>query len=331
MAIHIRRREFIGTLGGAVATWPLAARAQQTAMPVVGFLSSFPPDTRQEFTQAFRQGLNETGFTEGQNVTIEYRWGEAGQYDRLPRMAGDLIRRQVAVLFASPINAAVVAKDATSNTPVVFAIGSDPVEMRLVAALNRPGGNATGATFLSVELGRKRLELLRDLVPKIISVALLVNPNNPTTATQTKDMQTAATALGLKLQIVNISAQSNIENAFTTLVEQRADALVVSADSIFWELRDQLVASAARHSLPTVYFAREFAAAGGLISYNSDYADSIRQAGTYVGRILKGEKPADLPVLQPTKFALVLNLKTAKALGLTVPLIVQMTANEVIE
>jgi putative tryptophan/tyrosine transport system substrate-binding protein len=326
----MKRREFISLLGSA-AVWPLAARAQQSAMPVIGYLGSFPPDTRQKFTQAFQHGLSEAGFIEGRNVTIEYRWAEADQYDRLPGMVADLIARRVDVLFASPINAAVAAKDATSTTPVVFAVGGDPVEMRLVATLNQPGGNATGATFLSVELGKKRVELLRNLLPKIGSVALLANPKNPTTAMQTKDMQAATTALGLKFLVVNISAMTDFENALATVVQQGVDALVVSADSLFWSLRDQLIGLAARRSLPAIYFAREFAAAGGLMSYNSDYADSIRQAGEYVGRILKGEKPADLPVLQPTKFELVINLNTAKALGITVPQALLVAADEVIE
>ena len=326
----MKRREFISLLGGA-AVWPLGARAQQAAKPVIGYLGSFPPDTREKFTQAFLHGLSEAGFIEGRNVTIEYRWAEADQYDRLPPMAADLIARRVDVLFASPINAAVAAKGATSTTPVVFAVGGDPVEMRLVATLNQPGGNATGATFLSVELGKKRVELLRNLLPKIGSVALLVNPKNPTTAMQTKDMQAATTALGLKFLVVNISAMNDFENALATVVQQGADALVVSADSLFWGLRDQLIGLAARRSLPAIYFAREFAAAGGLMSYNSDYADSIRQAGEYVGRILKGEKPADLPVLQPTKFELVINLNTAKALGITVPQALLVAADEVIE
>ncbi len=315
----------------AVGAWPLVASAQQSTLPAIGFLSSFPLDTRPKFTGAFKKGLSEAGFTDGQNVAIDYSWAEAGQYDRLPAMAADLINRKVSVLFATPINAAVAAKKAASTTPVVFAIGSDPVEMHLVKTLNDPDGNGTGATFLSVELGRKRLEVLRDVIPKIASVALLVNPKNPTTPRQAKDMQTAATALGLQFRALNVNAQTNLEDTFATLVKERTDAVVVSADSAYWGLRDQLIASAAHHSLPTVYFAREFAAACGLISYNSDYADSIRQAGNYVGRILKGEKPGDLPVLQPTKFELVINLKTAKKLGLNVPQTLLATADEVIE
>jgi len=324
----MRRREFITLFGGAAVAWPAAARAQQPAMPLIGFLSI---DGNQRFAPDFRQGLNDAGFVEGRNVTIEYRWAEDGRYDRLPMMAADLVGRRAAVLFASPIPAALAAKAATATTPIVFAIGSDPVEMGLVASLSRPGGNATGATWLAVELGAKRLELLRDLVPRIAAVALLVNPNNPTTAMQMKDMQAAAIALGLKLNIVSAGSQSDFDNVFVTAVRQRSDALVVSPESLFLGGREQLIALAARHAMPAIYYTREFAAAGGLICYGSSFADSFRQAGSYVGRILKGEKPADLPVMRPTKFELVINLKTAKALGLTVPLIMQMTADVVIE
>jgi putative ABC transport system substrate-binding protein len=326
----MKRRAFITLLGGAVA-WPLAARAQQSAMPVIGYLSSFPAEINPKFTQAFRQGLNDGGFSEGRNVTIDYRWDEEGRYDRLPKMAADLVVRRVSVLFASPIPAALAAKAATATIPIVFAIGSDPVQTGLVDSLNRPGGNVTGATFLSVELGAKRLELLRDLVPKIVSIALLVNPNNPNAAVQTKEMQAATSALGLQLNVVNAASQSEFDNAFATLSRERTDALVVSADPFFFSHRDQLAALALRHSMPAIYYAREFAVAGGLISYASSFADSFRQAATYVGRILKGEKPADLPVLQPTKFELVINLKTAKTLGLEIPAPLLALADEMIE
>jgi ABC-type uncharacterized transport system substrate-binding protein len=327
----VKRREFITLLAGGALAWPIAARAQQSSMPVVGYLSSFPADFNPRFTQSFRQGLNETGFFEGRNVAIEYRWDEEGRYDRLPVMATDLVERHVAVLFAAPIPAALAAKATTATIPIVFAIGSDPVGTGLVASLNRPGGNVTGATFLSVELGAKRLDLLRDLVPNIASIGLLLNPSNPNAAVQTKDMQAATTALRVRLNVVNATSQGNFGDAFATLARERVNGLVVSADPFFMSHRDELVALALRHSIPAVYYAREFAAAGGLISYASSFADSFRQAGTYVGRILKGEKPAELPVMQPTTFELVINVKTAKALGLDVPPQLLARANEVIE
>ena len=326
----MQRREFITLLGGAAA-WPLAARAQQTTVPVIGYLSGWAAEPSQKLTQAFRQGLNDAGFVEGQNVTIEYRFAEGGQSDQLSMMAADLIGRSVTVLFASPIAAALAAKAVTATTPIVFAIGSDPIEMGLVESMGRPGRNATGATFLSVELAAKRLELLRELVPKLASVGLLVNPNNPTSTMQTKDMQAATTTLGLRLDILSARSQTDFDGVFATLVRQRTDALVVGGDPVFFSQRDQLVALAARHSIPTVYFSREFSAAGGLISYATSFPDSYREVAVYVGRILKGEKAADLPVLQPTKFELVINLKTAKVLGLEVPLFMQQRADEIIE
>jgi putative ABC transport system substrate-binding protein len=327
----MRRREFITLLGGAAGAWPVRARAQQRAMPVIGYLSSFPADINPIFTQAFQQGLKEAGFIEGRNVAIEYRWDEEGRYDRLPMMAADLVGRDVAVLFASPIPAALAAKAATVSIPIVFAIGSDPVETGLVASLNRPGGNITGATFLSVALGAKRLELLRDLIPKLASIGLLVNSTNPNAMLQTTDMQTAANRLGLQFNVLSASSHSDLENAFGALAQRRTDALVVSADPFFISHRDQLVALAARHALPAIYYAREFVAAGGLVSYASSFADSFHQAAGYVARVLRGDKPADLPVLQPTKFELVVNLKTAKALGLDVPPTLLARADEVIE
>jgi putative tryptophan/tyrosine transport system substrate-binding protein len=328
----MRRREFITLIGRTAAAWPLAARAQQAAMPVIGYLTTFlADDASRSFTQDFRVGLNDAGFVEGRNVTIEYRSAEEGRYDRLQMMAADLIGRRVAVLFATPIPATLAAKAATLTTPIVFVIGSDPVEMGLVVSLNRPGGNATGATFFSLELVTKRLGLLRELLPKVASVALLVNPNNPTTTRQSKDMQVATAALGLRLEIVSAGSQSDFDHVFATLARQRTDALVISADSLFTSNRDQLVMLAARYSMPTTYYARYFVAGGGLISYGASFVDSYRQAAIYVGRILKGEKPADLPVLQPTKFELVVNLRTAKALGLDVPDRLLALADEVIE
>jgi len=327
----MRRREFITLIGGASAVWPFAARAQQQILPLVGFLSSWTADTNERFKQAFRDGLKDEGFVEGQNVSIEYRQMETVEYDQLPKIAADLVARRVAVLFATAIPAALAAKAAATTIPIVFAIGSDPVDMGLVESLNRPGGNATGVTFLSIELTAKRLELLRQLAPKVSSVALLVNPNNPTSPMQIKDMRVAATALGLPFKIVHVDSPGNLENVFATMVRQSTDGLIVGADSMFLSYRTQIADLAKRHSLPTIYFAGEFARAGGLVSYNSNFVDSIRKAAIYVGRILKGEKPADLPVLQPSKFELVINLKTAKALGLTVPQSLLVAADEIIE
>ena len=324
----MKRRDFIALLGSAV-TRPSVARAQ-SVLPVIGYLSSFSADSNRKFTEAFRGSLNDAGFLEGRDVTIEYRWAEEGQYEPLRRMAADLASRRVSVIFASPIPAALAAKAATETVPIVFAIGSDPVDTGLVASLNRPGGNVTGTTFLSVELGAKRLELLRELVPDVSSIRLLVNPNNPNAALQSKEMKTATTGLGLDFGVLDASSQGDLENVFAKLRE-RSDALVVSADPFFISHRDQLASLAIQHAIPTMYYAREFVSAGGLVSYASSFDESFRQAATYVARILQGEKAANLPVIEPTKFELAINLKTAKVLGMTVPPTILARADEVIE
>ena len=325
----MKRREFITLLGGAAVAWPLAARAQQPTTPVVGFLSSGTPEGLAHLTSAFREGLNEAGYVEGRKVTIEYRWAE-GQYDRLPALAADLVR-QVTVLAATTTPAALAAKRATSTIPIVFTIGADPIAIGLVDSLSRPSGNVTGVNNYLSDLGSKRLELLRELVPNAAVIGVLVNPNFPDAESQSKDLKEAARKLGQQVHVVNANSENDFERAFATFVQLQARVLLVTVDPLFNSRREQLVALAARHKIPTMYFGREFVLAGGLMSYAANLADGYRQAGIYVGRILKGARPADLPVVQPTKFDLVLNLKTAKALGLTVPMIMQMTADEVIE
>jgi len=325
----MQRRELIMLLGGAAA-WPLAARAQQSAMPVIGFLNSGWPDGGL-FVAAFRQGLKEADYVDGQNATIEYRWAE-GQYDRLPSLAADLVQQKVTVIAATSTPAALAAKAATSTVPIVFTTGGDPIKLGLVASLGRPGGNLTGVTTLNVEVGPKRLELARELFPGATTFALLVNPASPLAATVSKDLQAVADTLGVRLHVLHASTEADFEAAFATAAQLRAAALVIStADPLFNSHAAQLGALALRHSVPAIYQYREFAAAGGLMSYGGYATDTYRLGGVYTGRILKGEKPADLPVQQATKVELIINLKTAKALGITVPLPLSGRADELIE
>ena len=330
MAIYIRRREFISTLCGAAATWPLAARAQQPAMPVVGFLSARAPGDAPQLLAAFRQGLKDTGFVEGRNVAIEYRWAE-GQNERLPGMAADLVRRQVTVIAATSTPAALAAKAATTTIPIVFEVGSDPVQLGLVASLNLPGGNLTGVTQMNVEVAPKRLELLHELLPTASVMALLVNPTGPAVAEKIHEMQTAAHSLGLELHVLNASSERDFDAVFAKLIQLRAAGLVIGGDAFFLARQEQLAALAVRHAVPAVFETREFVAAGGLMGYGGSITDAYRLAGIYVARIIKGEKPADLPIQQATKVELFLNLNTAKALGITVPLPVSGRADEVFE
>jgi putative ABC transport system substrate-binding protein len=313
----VRRREFITLLGGAAA-WPLAARAQQGAIPVIGLLSGM--DREASRLDAIWRGLNEAGYVEGRNLAIEYRWAD-GRLDQLPALAADLVRRRVAVIVAIQSAAApLAAKAATATIPIVFSIGGDAVKLGLVSSLNRPGGNITGTTFLYNTLAPKRLELLHELVPNAAVIGLLVNPKNPASESETSDTQAAARAHGLKLIVQNASSSHDIDAAFTSLVQQQVDALTFAADAVLNNCRDQLVALAARHAVPAIYFAREFTDAGGLMSYGGDMTDAYRLTGAYAGRVLKGEKPGDLPTQQATKVELIINLKTAKALGITFPL-----------
>jgi len=322
------RRAFITLLGGAAA-WPLAARAQQPTMPVVGFLRSATLADVPHWVAAFRQGLKEAGFVEGQNVAIEFRSAD-NQLDRLPALVADLIRQPVAVIVGNT-DAALAAKAATTTVPIVFASGSDPVRDGLVASLNRPGGNVTGLVYFAAVLGAKRLELLRQLVPRATTIAVLVNPNTPLTEAERKDVQTAAQAIGQQLIIFDISSDRDIETAFAAFVQRGAGALLVGTGGFLNSNRERIAAVANRHALPASYSQREGVVAGGLMSYGPSISDAYRQAGIYSGRILNGEKPADLPVIRSTKFELVLNLKTAKALGLTIPPSLLVAADEVIE
>jgi putative ABC transport system substrate-binding protein len=327
----MRRREFITLLGGAAA-WPLAARAQQPAMPVVGLVTGGSPEAAVRMGGGFRRGLNEGGYVEGQNVTVEYQWLD-GQYDRLPSLMADLVRRRVAVIATPGSNpAALAAKAATTTIPIVFGVGADPIELGLVASLARPGGNATGINFFVADIAAKRLGLLHDLVPKAVRIAVLINPANASTAEATlRDMPEAARAIGLQIVVLNARTGLEIEAAFATLVRDRADALFVGADAFFNSRRVQLANMAARHAIPTAFAVREYVDAGGLMSYGTSLADMYRHVGAYSGRILKGARPADLPVLQSTKFELVINLQTARMLGLTVPDKLLVAADEVIE
>jgi len=326
----IGRREFITLLGGAAAAWPRAARAQQPAMPVIGFLNGASPDGYAPYVAAFRQGLKEAGYVDGQNATIEYRWAE-GHYDRLPALAADLIQRKVTVIAATTTPAAQAAKAATSTVPIVFTTGGDPIKLGLVASLNRPGANVTGVSNLLVELGSKQLGLLRELVPPTTAIATLMNPNFSGTESQLGDVEAAARMLGLQLIVLRASTDREIDIAFATMAQQGGGALVLGVDPFFLERRDHIVTLAARHAIPAIYPVRDFAVAGGLMSYGTDFADSYRQAGIYAGRIVRGEKPADLPVQRSTKFEFVINFKTAKVLGLAVPNAMQLLADEVIE
>jgi putative tryptophan/tyrosine transport system substrate-binding protein len=327
--LDMRRRDFISLLGG-VAAWPLAARAQQPAMPVIGFMSARSPSASASLVAGFRQGLTDGGYFEGQNVAIDYRWAE-GHYDRLPGLAADLVQRKVALIAAvSGTPTALAAKAATATIPIVFANGSDPVASGLVASLNRPGGNITGATFLAPATVTKRLEILRDLVTSPGAIAFLVNPNNPIADVETREADRAARALGLQLQVLNASNESDIDTAFAILVRQHAAGLLLASDVLLAPSR-RLVVLTARHSMPAISPDREFAVAGGLMSYGGNQANAFRQAGIYSARLLKGDKPADLPVLQATKFELIVNLATAKALGVDIPPKVLAIADEVIE
>jgi ABC-type uncharacterized transport system substrate-binding protein len=327
----MRRRKFITLLGGAAAGWPFAASAQQPAMPVVGFLSSASPNLYAKRLRAFHLGLKEAGYVEGQNVAIEYRWAD-NHNDRLPALAAELVHRHVDVIAAAGATpSAVAAKAATATIPIVFAVASDPVKMGLVPSLNRPGGNVTGITALNVEMGPKRLELLHQVLPTATIIALLVNPTSSATETITRDAQAAARALGLQLHVLHASSDRDFDTVFTNAAQVRAGALVISPDVFFTSRSQQLAKLTVDHAVPAIYEFREFAAAGGLMSYGSNETEYYRLFGTYTGRILKGEKPADLPVVQSTKVEMILNLKTARALGLTVPLPLIGRADEVIE
>ena len=326
----IERRDFITLLGGTAA-WPFVAQAQQSTVPVIGFLGSESADSSADRLRGFRQGLGETEYVEGRNAAIEYLWAD-GQYERLPALAADLVRRQVAVIAAAGVPVALLAKRATTAIPIVFTTAGDPVALGLVASLNRPGGNLTGVTNLNVEVGPKRLEILRELAPTATIIALLINPTNPIGETQSRDLQAAARTLGLQLHVLQASTERDFDTVFATLIQLRVGALVISPDIFFTARSEQLATLTVRHAVPTISSeGRKFVLAGGLMSYGGSLTDAYRLAGIYAGRILKGEKPTDLPVQQSTKVELIINLKTAKALGLTVPSSLLARADEVIE
>ena len=326
----MRRREFVSLLGGTALAWPPAARAQQAVMPVIGFLDTRSPDGMTDRLRAFREGLKDSGYVERENVAIEYRWAE-NQLDRLPELAAELVRRQVAVIAATSTYSAFAANAATTTTPIVFLVGEDPVRLGLVASLARPGGNLTGINNFAGELTVKRLELLREMVPGAARIAVLVNPGNIAIETTLRDVQSAARVMGLQIQVLKASTSREIDAAFATFVRERPDAVFVGLDVFFISRRAQLVNLASRHALPATYPLREFAEVGGLMSYGTNIADTFRQVGVYSGRILKGAKPADLPVVQSTKFELVINAWSARMLGLTVPTTLLASADEVIE
>ena len=327
----MRRREFISLIGGVAATWPLAAQAQQPTLPVVGFVNMASAKDWAPQSSAFLKGLSEAGYVDGRNVVIEFHWAE-GRIDRLPAMMADLIHRQVAVIAATTTEAAIAAKAATTTIPIVFEMGGDPVQLGLVPSLNRPGGTVTGVTNSNQQLATKRLQLLHELVPTARVIALLVNPANPTvTEASTKEMQAAAPGFGLELHVLNASTERDFDGAFAKVIQLRAGGLVIGPDPFFTSQREQLAALALRHAVPTIYQTRGFAVAGGLLSYGADVAEAYRLTGNYTGRVLKGDKPADLPVQQATKVEMYINLKTAKALAITVPNTLIGRADEVIE
>ena len=327
----MKRREFITLLGSAMASWPLAARAQQAGRPVIGFLNGQSPAEFAAYLAAFHQGLNETGYVEHRNVDIEYRWA-GSQVDRLPVLAADLVRLQVSVIVATGnVTTALAAKAATATIPIVFTTAGDPVKHGLVASYNRPGGNVTGVNFLVSELGSKRLQLLHELVPAATAIGFLVNPTAPSSQFETSDVEAVAPVRGLRLHVEKASSEREIDAAFASFVQQRVNALFVAGDAFFSVRRDQLAALAAHHALPASFGTRDIVAAGGLMSYSPSLTDAFRQVGVYTGRILKGKKPADLPVMQPTKFEFVINLKAAKALGLAIPRSLLVAATELIE